>query len=102
MQPALPGLYGTLQLVVWQRSHGQQSSIVRVVIQDKAVVLCSMAHRLQLPASTLYTQRLAVLRGSSAAAPAALLCMLCHQSVAQQYNARHAVKKLTKKVQVGV
>lgn len=48
MQPALPGLYGALQLAVWQRSHRQQSSIMRVVIQDKAVVLCSTADRLQL------------------------------------------------------
>ena len=76
MQPALPGLYGAPQLLVWQRSHRQQSSIVRVVIQNKAVVLCSMAHRLQLTGSAPSKCGLA-LHTNSPQTPAAVLHMLC-------------------------
>ena len=58
MQPALLGLHGAPQLIVWQRSHRQQSSIMWVVLQDKAVMLCSMAHCLQLTGSTSNAQRI--------------------------------------------
>ena len=73
MQPALLGLHGAPELIVWQRCHGQQSSIMRIVIQDEAVVLCSMAHRLQLTGAASSRCGLS-LHGSSTAAVLRMLC----------------------------
>lgn len=41
VQPAVFLLHSFLQLAVWQRLNRQQGSVMRIALQDKAIVLCN-------------------------------------------------------------